>query len=120
MPTNRKTVMTKATELDAKIAENVKALRLLSKMTQPQVAAHLGIAYQSYQKMERPGHSFRVSTLSQLAQLYGVDVESFVTGTGFGLWYPAQVKVRSLFLDLNESEREEAIEAILKIRYKRK
>lgn len=108
--------MSKATELDAEIATNVKALRMLTGLTQPQVAGHLGIAYQSYQKMEKPGHSFRVSTLDQLAKLYAVNINGFTTGK-FGVVNPVVTQAMLILSGLPKPKQDEAIDSMLQIKY---
>ena len=42
-----------------------------------QLAAYLGMRYQSYQKLEEGRVSFRASTLQKLAEFYGVPVSHF-------------------------------------------
>lgn len=64
----------RTTDTDRTIAAKLRQLRLDRDFSQPHVARHLGIKYQSYQKMERGDHSFRVSTLEKLAGLYGVQL----------------------------------------------
>lgn len=111
--------MTKPTGLDVKVADNIKAMRIWAKFTQLQVATHLGIAYQSYQKMEKGTHSFRLSTLDKLASLYDVKADAFIDGDFFGsdAKTPLAIKMNQLFQGLTLIEKQRAIDSVLEIKY---
>jgi transcriptional regulator with XRE-family HTH domain len=71
----------RVTDLDRAIAKNIKALRAANQATTlEQVSGFLGITYQSYQRMERGGVSFRASTLHKLALFYGVPASRLLDG----------------------------------------
>lgn len=71
----------RVTPFDEEMAGLLKNLRVQAKLTQPQVASHLGITYQSYQKMEGGKHAFRLATVVSLAELYQVDIGDLVRGS---------------------------------------
>lgn len=106
--------MTKATGLDAQIALNLKRIRAKAKLSQPQVAAHLGITYQSYQKMEGGKHSFRVSTLDKLSTLYNCPMSDFVSGHDVQL-DPLIIKAQILMGKMGEEEKEACVRVILHV-----
>lgn len=103
-------------ELDKVVAANLKKLRAAARLTQPQVAAHLGITYQAYQKMESGAHSFRVSTLDSLAILYDVKLSSFVEGVQV-LVSPSLARAIRLLRGMDVDRQEEAIRAILIVKH---
>lgn len=71
----------RVTDLDKAIAANIKSLRKTnSNTTLEQVSGFLGISYQSYQRMEKGGVSFRASTIQKLALFYGVPVDELLKG----------------------------------------
>ncbi len=106
----------RVTDLDRVIATNLKRLRETAKLTQPQVADHLSIAYQSYQKMEAGRHSFRVFTLDRLGVLYNKRLQDFLIG-GEGITPPAIIKAQMLMLGMSDEDRETCIRAILKVKH---
>lgn len=108
--------MTKVTDLDRAIAKKIREFRDASKLTQPQVAEHLGIAYQSYQRMEAGRISFRASTLDRLAQLYNKRLYDFM-GDGELKIDPLVTKAQILMLGMSDADRETCIRAILKLKH---
>jgi transcriptional regulator with XRE-family HTH domain len=106
------------TDLDRAIAKRLRAFREEAKLTQPQVASHLGIAYQSYQKMERGVHSFRASTLDRLALLYNKRMWHFIHPDDAQI-DPAITKATLLLHGLSDANREEAIQALLNIKHRK-
>lgn len=104
----------RVTDLDRTIAKNLKAMREAAGLTQPQVAGHLGISYQSYQKMEGGKHSFRVSTLDRLGLLYNKRLADIVRGeTEVD---PLIIKASWLLHGMDAEARDTCIRAILKIK----
>jgi transcriptional regulator with XRE-family HTH domain len=67
----------RVTPIDTHIAQRLKGLREKSGMLLWKVADHLGIAYQSYQRMEKGDTAFRAASLVSLAELFGVSVTYF-------------------------------------------
>ena len=62
-------------DLEVRVAYMLRDLREKSDLTQKQVAERLGITYQSYQRMERPGRSnLSLSTLARVAQALNKEV----------------------------------------------
>lgn len=108
--------MTRVTDIDRAIAANLKRLREAAKFTQPQVAEHLGIAYQSYQRMEAGRHSFRVFTLDKLGQLYNKRLQDFLVPAEHQL-DPLTLKAQILLLGMTDEDRETCIRAILKVKH---
>ena len=109
--------MGKVTELDREIALKIRALRDKSGLTQPQVASHLGIAYQSYQKMEKGRVSFRASTLSILANLYGIRPGQLIDGENV-VADPGLAKIVLVAFSLPKEMQEKAVSALLKIKHR--
>lgn len=106
----------RVTDLDRSIAKKIKLFREEAKLTQPQVAGHLGVAYQSYQRMEAGRHSFRASTLDRLATLYNKRLFDFM-GDGEVQIDPLVTKAQLLLLGMNDNDRETCIRAILQIKH---
>jgi transcriptional regulator with XRE-family HTH domain len=106
----------KITGLDQVIASNIRDMRTGAKLTQPQVAGHLGIAYQSYQKMEGGRVSFRASTLARLAQLYGTTIDSLVEGAP-GSIDPTYSQIQILLFGMTAQQREEMFRAGVQIKH---
>lgn len=105
----------RVTDLDLSIAKNIKALREVAKLTQPQVAGHLGISYQSYQKMEGGKHSFRASTLDRLGTLYNKRLAEIVRGeTEID---PITIKAIWLMHGMGADDRDTCIRAILAVKH---
>jgi transcriptional regulator with XRE-family HTH domain len=104
------------TDLDRAIAKRLRAFRVEAKLTQPQVASHLGIAYQSYQKMERGSHSFRASTLDRLALLYNKRLWHFIHPDDAQI-DPAITKATLILHGLSDEGREQAIRALINIKH---
>lgn len=56
-------------EPDIRLAYLIRSWREKAKLSQKQLAQRLGISFQAYQRMERPGHSnLTVATLQRIAQ----------------------------------------------------
>jgi len=113
--------MVRFLELDGIIANNIRDLRAQANLTQPQVASHLGIAYQSYQKMEGGRVSFRASTLVRLSQLYDVTLDWMVErrdegGNVFSV-DPIVSHVQILLLGMSERERNDLYRAAIQIKH---
>lgn len=106
----------RVTDLDRAIAKRIRTFRDDSKLTQPNVAAHLGITYQSYQKMEAGQHSFRASTLDRLAQLYNKRLFEFM-GDGELTIDPAITEVTLLLHSMSADDRDAGVRALLKIKH---
>jgi transcriptional regulator with XRE-family HTH domain len=108
--------MGKVSPIDEVIANNLRELRTQAKLTQPQVAGHLGIAYQSYQKMEGGRVSFRASTLVRLAQLYGTTLDGLVEGSP-GSIDRMYSTIQILLLGMSEKQREDMYRAGVQIKH---
>lgn len=104
------------TDLDRAIAKRLRDFRVAAGLTQPQVASHLGIAYQSYQKMERGAHSFRASTLDRLALLYNKRLWHFIKNDDADI-DPAITKATLILHGMSDEDRERAIQALLNIKH---
>ncbi len=104
------------TDLDRAIAKRLREFRAEAKLTQPQVASHLGIAYQSYQKMERGRHAFRASTLDRLALLYNKRLWHFIHPDDVTI-DPAITQATLILHGLSDQSREQAIRALLNIKH---
>ncbi len=62
-------------DIEVRVAYMLRQLREKSGLTQKDVAQRLGITYQSYQRMERPGRSnLSLSTLARVAQALNKEV----------------------------------------------
>lgn len=108
--------MTKVTDFDKAIAANIRKLRVKAGLTQPNVADHLGITYQSYQRMERGGVSFRASTLDKLAALYHQRLFDLLAGVELNL--PDNLTRANLILhSMSDEQREEALRELVKIKH---
>ena len=105
----------KVTDMDWAIARNIKSLRESGGLTQKHVADYLGVAYQSYQKMESGKVSFRASTLDKLAQLYDRRLYALIRGSG-AQTDPRIVKASHLLHGMDNDSRDAAIRAILLIK----
>jgi len=108
--------MSKVKSIDTDIANTIRDMRTRAGLTQPQVASYLGIAYQSYQKMEGGKVSFRLSTLEPLASLYGITICDIV-GKVDPPVDPDVTKFQVLLVSMTAGQREEAYEATLKIKH---
>lgn len=108
--------MTKVTDFDKAIAANIRKLRIKAGLTQPNVADHLGITYQSYQRMERGGVSFRASTLDKLAALYHQRLFDLLAGAELHL-PESLIKANLILHSLTDDQRDEAIRALLSIKH---
>ncbi|MDH6273609.1 helix-turn-helix domain-containing protein [Rhizobium leguminosarum] len=74
--------MTDAPEpVDIQVGTNIRGLRLLRKMTQMEVAKHLGITFQQLQKYEKGANRVSASKLHKMATIFGVRVEALFEGT---------------------------------------
>lgn len=104
------------TDLDRAISANLRKFREQAKLTQPAVAGHLGITYQSYQKMENGRHAFRVSTLDRLARLYDKPLHEFL-GSGASAVAPTGTQVMLIFHGLTEAEQETALQVLRKLKH---
>lgn len=108
--------MTKVTDFDKAIAANIRKLRVKAGLTQPNVADHLGVTYQSYQRMERGGVSFRASTLDKLAALYHQRLFDLLAGAELNL--PDNLTRANLILhSMSDEQREEALRELVKIKH---
>lgn len=108
--------MTKVTDFDKTIASNIRKLRKDAGFTQPNVADHLGITYQSYQRMERGEVSFRASTLDRLAALYHKQLFHLLAGAELTL--PDNLLRANLVLhSMSDEQREEALRELVKIKH---
>ncbi len=108
--------MAKANEIDKEIAKTIKALRRHANLTQPAVAGHLGIAYQSYQRMEQGKVSFRASTIHRLANLYHIPVAQIFTGV-FTPSDPVVIRASLLVLEMDDRQRGYAMASLIKIKH---
>lgn len=108
--------MSKVTDLDRSIGSRVREFRIASKLTQLQVASHLGITYQSYQRLETGKRSFRVSILDNLAALYDKKLFDFIDGAKLET-DPLAIKAGLLLHGMTDKGREDAIRAILNIKH---
>lgn len=106
----------RVTNLDRVIAKRIRELREQAKFTQPHVAGHLGITYQSYQKMERGDHCFRASTVNRLAQLYGITISDIMGDGDLGI-DPTLCAGLRLLQSVNPEDRGRAIIALRKIKH---
>lgn len=106
----------RVTDLDRSIAKRVRQFREDAKLTQPQVAGHLGITYQSYQKMEGGRYSFRASTLDRLALLYNKRLWHFIKNDDAQI-DPAITRATLILHGMSDEDREVAIRALLKIKH---
>ncbi len=62
-------------DIGVRVAYMLRELRKSSGFTQKQVAERMGVKYQTYQRMERPGRSnLSLSTLSRVAQALNKEV----------------------------------------------
>lgn len=104
------------TDLDRGIAKRLREFREEAKLTQPQVASHLGIAYQSYQKMEGGRYSFRASTLDRLAMLYNKRLWHFIQSDDAPI-DPAITQATLILHGMTDAMREEAIRALINIKH---
>lgn len=109
----------RVTDLDRAIAKNIRRLRDEAKLTQPQVAGHLGITYQSYQKMEGGKVAFRASTLDQLAQLYNMRLHHIIGGADQPL-DPVVIKALLLLHGMDSDARDTCVRAILAVKHGKK
>lgn len=105
----------KVTDLDRVIADRIKAMRAKSGLTQLAVAGHLGITYQSYQKMEYGRVAFHASTLDRLAQLFNCRLFNFM-GDGELVIDPAITRATLILHGMSDDDRENAIRALLNIK----
>lgn len=106
----------RVTGLDRHIAERLKEFRKAAGLTQPQVAEHLGVKYQSYQRMEAGRCSFRASTLDRLALLYDKSLSDFVSGGEAQIDQQTATAI-SIFSGMSYIERESSLRAILNIKH---
>lgn len=111
--------MSRITDLDRAISKRLREFREEAQLTQPQVASHLGITYQSYQKMEGGRHAFRASTLGRLALLYNKRLWHFIQSDDAQI-DPAITKATLLLHGLSDEDREQAIRALLNIKHGKK
>lgn len=99
-------VSSRIAPLDKNLGARIRGLRIQAKLTQPQVASHLGITYQSYQKMEGGKHSFRLTTVVALANLFQTSVDGLIEGVV--LVDPVRSRCHYLVERLGESHLESA------------
>ncbi|QIO64803.1 helix-turn-helix domain-containing protein [Rhizobium leguminosarum] len=67
--------------VDIQVGANIRGLRLLRRMTQMEVAKHLGITFQQLQKYEKGANRVSASKLHKMATVFGVRVEALFEGT---------------------------------------
>lgn len=108
--------MSRITDLDRAISTRLREFRKEAGLTQPQVAGHLGITYQSYQKMESGKTSFRVHLLDRLAMLYNKRLWHFIKNDD-GKIDPLITKAGLLLHGMSDADRETAIRAILQVKH---
>jgi transcriptional regulator with XRE-family HTH domain len=68
-------------EVNAKIGEHLRSLRLRRRMTQERVAQRIGVTYAQVQKYERGECSISVGAVLMFCQLYAVTPDQLL---GFG------------------------------------
>jgi len=108
--------VTETVGIDRLISENLRRLRASAGLTQPQVAAHLGISYQAYQKIESGKSVFRVGTLCSLGVLYDVPITTFVDGVA-ELESPFLSRAIRILRGMDKDRQEDAIRAILMVKH---
>jgi DNA-binding XRE family transcriptional regulator len=57
------------------IAEAVKAMRRLSRLTQPEFARHRGISLDTLKQIEAGRSDPKVSTLNKIAEIFGLELK---------------------------------------------
>lgn len=62
------------------IAERIKGLRMLSGISEGEVALKMGISIEEYQKFEKGEVDIPISILYEIADFYGVDLTEILTG----------------------------------------
>lgn len=67
--------------VDIQVGANIRGLRLLRKMSQMEVAKHLGVTFQQLQKYEKGTNRVSASKLHKMATVFGVRVEALFEGT---------------------------------------
>lgn len=104
----------RVSDADRVFSANIRKARIDARLTQPQVAAHLNITYQSYQKMEGGKYAFRYHTMSKLAELYATTVQDFICGTTDP--DPILAQCYYLLSQMDSDQRQRAFECIRSIR----
>lgn len=67
------------TPLDEIIGANIIALRKQNSHTEKSLAERIGVSFQQVQKYERGKNRIPISRLFQIANLYGLKVDDFLT-----------------------------------------
>ncbi len=107
----------RATPVDNQLAETIRRLRDEAGLTQSQVARAIGVTYQSYQKMERAGsHSFRVSMLCRLAEIFRVKPADLLSGDAVALSGPREDAHR-LIDEIAEAQLGRAVSELVRIKH---
>lgn len=95
----------------------VKELRKAASMTQPQLAAALGVPYQSIQRMEAGKVNFRAPTLFTLTHVFGVSV-AYLFGLDETKGYtPTECRVIALLAQMSAADRLAVEQAVLIIKH---
>lgn len=71
----------RSTETDVKVAENLRALRLTSGMSQNELAAKAGMKQQTINKLENASVRITAGAMHKLAQALGQPYAAFFKGT---------------------------------------
>ena len=74
-------------ELQKKIGNEIKKLRLMNNWTQEEVAEKLHICRKAYGEIERGETDIHLSRLFQVANFFGLDVNYFVDGQEKAVFY---------------------------------
>ncbi len=64
-------------DIEKKICENIKKLRVKKKMTQKEIAEQLEISLSLYQKLEQGNRTFSTKQLFLLAKIFDVNIDFF-------------------------------------------
>lgn len=73
-------MLKRVSEIDVQMAERLRTIRGDLGLSQHRIALKLGIAYQSYQKMEYGKVCFRLYHLPMLADALGISIDDLVRG----------------------------------------
>lgn len=74
--------MRSPTDIDRRVGETVRKLRIQRNLTLAQLAAELGISHQQLQKYETGMNRFSAGTLSRVAEALGVSIEILFRSEG--------------------------------------
>lgn len=64
----------KFTECEMTLPESIKAMRRISRLTQPEFAKHRGISLSTLRKIETGRGSVNVETLNKIGDIFGLEV----------------------------------------------